>query len=203
MIHGFDVFRMYLAMKLHFTKENYDYFESNGKARANEENYQQRNDFYFFETLARKYTKEEIQELLFASFFVSEEPSKVWIGSIKKSGKDCWLAWKKAQQSLTYTFEQDTKSMVGVMATEGYTFNTFLSSVEQTHPPLLKLLIKRRVNLETFIVMDIVLGFTKQWDKNLHDPLWENISLKVKKIKPFLSIDSNKYRHILKEKFCD
>ncbi len=202
MIHGFDVYRMYLAMKLHFTNPHFDYFASGGKTNAKEKTYQQRNDFWFFETLARRHTKEEIQELLLASFILSEDTKKVWIGDIKQSGKNNWMVWKKLQQSLTYTVEQDLGSVAHHMDAKGYSFNNLLEELG-THPPLLRLVIRREVHLETLVVMDIVLGFTKSWDKNLRDPLWEQLSLKIKKYKPFLSIDRNKYQQILKEKFCD
>ena len=201
MIHGFDVFRMYLAMKLHFTKDNYDYFQYDGKARANEENYHQRKDRWFHETLAKKHTKEEIQELLLASFILSEDSSKVWIGDLRQSGQDRWMVFKKSQQSLTYTFEQDLESVVRSMGTKGYTFNNLFETMGG-HPPLLKLFLKRQLNLNTLVVMDIVLGFTKRWDKELKDPLWEQLSLKIRKYKPFLSINRDKYQKILKEKFC-
>ena len=202
MIHGFDVYRMYLAMKLHFTNPHFDYFASDGKTRAKEETYQQRNDYWFFETLARRHTKEEVQELLLASFILSEDTTKVWIGDIKQSGKDRWMAWKKSQQSLSYTVEQDLSSMADHMDAQRYTFNDLFETVGG-HPPLFRFLVKRQLHLETFIVLDIILGFTKHWDKVLTDPLWENFSLKIKKYKPFLSINRNKYQQILREKFCD
>ena len=201
MIHGFDVYRMYLAMKLHFTNPNFDYFTAGGKTNAKEKTYQQRNDFWFYETLARKYKKEEIQELLLASFVISEDSSKVWIGDIKQSGKDRWVVWKKSQQSLAYTVEQDLESVASSMGSQGYTFNNLFETMGG-HPPLLKLFLKRQLNLDTLVVMDIVLGFTKRWDKELKDPLWEQLSLKIKKYKPFLSINRDKYLKILREKFC-
>ena len=202
MIHGFDVYRMYLAMKLHFTNPNFDYFTAGGKTNAKEKTYQQRNDFWFYETLARKYKKEEIQELLLASFVISEDSSKVWIGDIRQSGKDRWVVWKKSQQSLAYTVEQDLESVVSSMGSEGHTFNNLFETMGGYHPPLLKRYLKRQLNLDTLVVMDIVLGFSKRWDKELNDPLWEQLSLKIKKYKPFLSINRDKYLKILREKFC-
>ena len=201
MIHGFDVYRMYLAMKLHFTNPNFDYFTAGGKTNAKEKTYQQRNDFWFYETLAKKYTKEEIQELLLASFVISEDSTKVWIGDIKQSGKDRWVVWKKSQQSLAYTVEQDLESVASSMGSQGYTFNNLFETMGG-HPPLLKLFLKRQLNLDTLVVMDIVLGFVERWDKDLDDPLWRNLSLKIKKYKPFLSINRNKYQEILKGAFC-
>ena len=201
MIHGFDVFRMYLAMKLHFTKPNYDFFQYEGKTKANEDSYHQRKDRWFFETLAKKYSKDEIQEFLLASFVLSEEPSKVWIGDIRSSGKDRWMVWKKLQQSFAYSFEQDLGAVAQHLATTGHTFNNLFETLGG-HPTLLKLFLKRRVNLETLIVLVVLLGFTKRWDKEMHDPLWESVSMKIKKYKPFLSINRNKYSEVLKEKFC-
>ena len=180
MIHGFDVYRMYLAMKLHFTNSNFDYFVSGGKTNAKEETYQQRNDFYFFETIARKYQKNEIQEFLLASFIRSSDPSKVWIGDIKRVGKDRWLAHQKQTQSLSYIVEQDLSTMVDYMETQGYSFNDLFTPLG-SHPALLRLHIKGDVSLETLVVMDMILGFMKEWDKILIDPLWENISFKIKK----------------------
>ena len=202
MIHGFDVYRMYLAMKLHFTNPNFDYFTAGGKTNAKEKTYQQRNDFWFFETLARKHTKDEIQELLLASFVVSEDSTKVWVGDLRSSGKDRHVAWKKLQESLSYTVKQDLSAILDDMDAKGYSFNDLYQTLGGHHPQALRLLIKRRISLETLIVMDIVLGFTKKWDQELKDPLWEQLSLKIRKYKPFLSINRNKYQEILKEAFC-
>ncbi len=202
MMHGVQVYRMYLAMKQHFTKPNFDFFQYNGQVNAKEETYQQRNDFWFFETIARRHTKEEIQEILLASFIISKDSSKVWIGDIKTSGKDRWVVWKKLQQSLAYSIEQDFDSISEHMDATGHSFNDLFKTMGG-HPSLLKLFIKRQLNLETLIVMDIVLGYTKTWDNQLNDPLWESLSLKIKKYKPFLSIDRNKYQGILRSKFCE
>lgn len=199
MIHGFDVYRMYLAMKQHFSNPKFDFFQYNGQVNAKEETYQQRNDFYFFETIARKYQKDEIQEFLLASFICSNDPSKVWIGDIKRTGKDRWLAYQKQTQSLSYIVEQDLGTVVDYMEAQGHSFNDLFAPLG-THPALLRLHIKGNVSLETLVVMDMVLGFMKDWDNKLIDPLWENISFKIKKYKPFLSINTSKYRELLKQR---
>ena len=199
-LHGFDVYKMYLGMKLHFTKDQYDFFVYDGKVSAKEETYQQRNDFYFFETLARKLTREEAMEYLLASFICANDSSKVWIGNIKRSGKDTWMKWAKMNQSMSYNFDQECNKLVDYLLTHDITFND-LFSTKRGHPPLLKLLIKEEISLETFIIFDMVLKFREEWDTKLKDPLWELLSFKIKKYKPFMSIPVSKYKKVLKDKF--
>ena len=199
-VHGFDVYRSYLGMKLHFTKTNYDFFECNGKGRAKESTYHDRKDFYFFETLARKYTDQEIKEFMLASFVEAEDPTKVWIGDIKATGRDRWLVWTKRQQSLAYLVKQDFDTVVKHMEASSHSFNDLFETMGG-HPPLLRLYIKRRLNLETLIIMDMVINYMKKWDETLKDPLWEQLSFKIKNYRPFLSISSVKFRKLMKESF--
>ena len=199
-VHGHDVYRTYLAFKQHFSNPKFDFFQYDGKVKAKEETYQQRSDFWFFETLARKLTDQEVKEYMLASFVSAENPTKVWIGDIRRNGKDHWLVWQKLQSGLTYTFEQDCHRLVELMEKNKYSFNNLFETMGG-HPPLLRLLIKRQVCLETIVVMDMILGFMKDWDTNLRDPLWEQLSFKIKKYKPFLSINTTKYKTIIKEMF--
>ena len=199
-VHGVDVYRTYLAFKQHFSSPTYDFFKYEGKVNAKESTYQARNDFYFFETLARKLSDKEVKEFMLASFVAAENPTKVWIGDIKRHGKDCWMVWQKQQQSLSYTFNQDLHTICEHMETKAYSFNNLFETMGG-HPPILRLFIRRSITLDTLIILDMCLGFSKSWDKTLRDPLWEQLSFKIKKYKPFLSVPSNKYKKILKETF--
>jgi hypothetical protein len=49
------------------------------------------------------------------------------------------------------------------------------------------------------IILDGILNYTKEWDKNLTDPVWEIVSMKMKKYSPFLNIDVQRYKTILKK----
>ena len=199
-VHGIDVYKTYLAFKQHFSNPSFDFYKYDGKVKAKESTYQARNDFYFFETLARKYSDQEIKEFMLASFVEAEDPTKVWIGNIKSGGKDCWLVWAKRQQSLSYLVKQDFDTVVKHMETTGHTFNDLFETMGG-HPSLLRLYIKRSISLETLIIFDMVLKFMSRWDKELRDPLWEQLSFKIKNYKPFLSISTNKYKELMKDTF--
>ena len=203
MMHGFEVYRMYLAMKLHFSNKNFDFFLAEGKTNAKEQTYQERNDFWFFERLAKKLSAQEVQEYLLASFVLAEDPQKVWIGSIQRDGKDLYLLWKKQIDSLTYTFKQDCDTMVQCMEDGKCTFGSlFGAELSQDHrlPGAYKLLLKEQIAFHTFLICDQAINFLPLWDKYLVDPLWERTSFKIKKYKPFLSIPVDKYREIMYNK---
>jgi len=197
---GFDVYRMYLALKQHFTRPEFDFFKYEGRVNVKAATYEKRNDFYFFETLARKYDAIDIQEYLLASFICAENPGKVWIGDIKRNGKDNWLHWQKQMSALSYNFDKETSNIRNALERSESTFND-LFTCDGGHPLLLRLFIRGEVSLETLMILDMILGFMLRWDGKLTDPLWTSVSLKIKKYKPFVSIPVSKYRTALKEKF--
>ena len=47
--------------------------------------------------------------------------------------------------------------------------------------------------------MDKILGFRKNFDTKLDDPVWQTVSLRMKKYSPFLNIDVFRYKKIVKE----
>ena len=65
--------------------------------------------------------------------------------------------------------------------------------------PLLKKYLGGEVSLETFVILEKIFSFGKDFDKKLDDPVWESVSLKVKKYIPFININVFQYKKILRE----
>jgi hypothetical protein len=78
-------------------------------------------------------------------------------------------------------------------------FQQLFSIKGQSHPEVLKKYLQGALSIETMVILDIILGYVKNFDKKLEDPVWNTVSLKIKKYKPFLNIDVEKYKSILKE----
>jgi len=49
------------------------------------------------------------------------------------------------------------------------------------------------------VIYDRIFLFGKDFDKKLQDPVWETVSMKIKKYSPFLHIDVFRYKKVLKE----
>jgi hypothetical protein len=54
MYGGFDVYKVYLGVKLHFTTKTYDYIKYGGKVNATLDSFTKRKDRYFFHKLSTK-----------------------------------------------------------------------------------------------------------------------------------------------------
>jgi hypothetical protein len=49
------------------------------------------------------------------------------------------------------------------------------------------------------VIYEKVFSFLKNFDKNLLDPVWEIVSLKIRKYKPFIQVDVFNYKNILRD----
>ena len=49
------------------------------------------------------------------------------------------------------------------------------------------------------VIYDIIFSFSEKFDEKLLDPVWETVSMKIRKYKPFLSINVSNFKKILRE----
>ena len=67
------------------------------------------------------------------------------------------------------------------------------------HPLLLKKYLGGELNLEIIVILEQICGFVKDFDKTLDDPVWETVSMKIRKYIPFINIDVFQYKKVLRE----
>ena len=188
-----DAYRCYLALKNHFTKDHYDYIKYRGKTRASNQAFYKRKDRFWFEKFARQKNDKEIEEFFVSNFIYSTDPATVWIGEMIKEGEGRYTEWKKKVQSLTYVFKEETENVFENKKVDD------MFDCSKGHPPILKSYLGGDISLESMVIYDRILGYGKDFDKRLKDPVWETVSRKIKKYSPFLNIDVSRYKKILKE----
>ena len=189
----FDAYKCYLAMKNHFTKDKYDYIKYRGKVRATNEAFYKRKDRFWFEKFARQKSDKEIEDFFVANFTSCTDPESLWIGEMIKDGEGRYQDWQKKLQSLSYMFKEDCEKLF----TDNKIDDVFDCS--KGHPIVLKKFLGGNISLETLVIYDRILGYTKNFDKKLQDPVWETVSRRVRKYSPFINIDVFRYKKILKE----
>ena len=189
----FNVYCEYLALKSHFNNPKYDYFKYNKKVRATLTSFNRRKDKYFFERTSRKLSDKEVVDFLLANFVAADSPSNLWIGSLINEGERTYAEWMRRQQSLTYLFKEQSTELFSENELETV-FNC-----SKGHPIVLKRFLSGRLSPETFVIYDKIFSIVKDFDKKLLDPVWETVSLKIKKYNPFLNIDVFQYKRILRD----
>ena len=189
----FDAYRCYLSLKNHFTKDHYDYHKYRGKTRATVQAFYKRKDRFWFEKFARSKNDKEVEEFFVSNFIYSTDPATMWIGEMIKEGEGRYTEWKKKVQSLSYIFKEETKNVFKEQKVDD------VFDCSKGHPPILKSYLGGDTSLETMVICDIIFGYGKDFDKRLTDPVWETVSRKIKKYKPFLNINVPRYKKILKE----
>ena len=188
----FETYRTYLSMKSHFTNPKYDFIKYGGKSRATITSFNRRKDKYWFEKTSRKYSDQEVIDFLLSNFVNATNPQNLWIGEIINSGERTYAEWKMRQQSLTYMFKEQSENLLLDNDLEK------VFSCSKGHPPVLKKYLGGEISLETLSILERIFSFQKNFDKKLTDPVWETVSMKLKKYLPFLNINVFQFKKILR-----
>mgnify|MGYP003119857319 FL=1 len=189
----FETYQHYLSLKNHFTNPKYDFFKYGAKTRASVTSFNKRKDKYCFEKTSRKYSDKEVVDFLVSNFISSTNPQNLWIGEIINSGERNYAEWTKRQQSLSYLYREQMQEFFSENKLED-AFNC-----SKGHPPILKKFLGGDVSIECLSICEKIFSFRKDFDKKLDDPVWETVSLKLKKYIPFLNIDVFRYKKILRQ----
>jgi len=196
---GFDVYKIYLAIKLHFTSESYDYFKHNGKTTARLNTFTKRRDRYFFHKLSRSYSSSACVDYFVAGFIGSDT---VWIGDVVgKSGQENYTRWQKRIESLSYVFENDCDTLLDFIEEKEIKFDDLFKVKKGQHPPLVKLYLANKITVESMVILNDILNYTKQFNKEIGETvIWPKKYKLLMNYKPFLKYNSTKMKMIIKKK---
>jgi hypothetical protein len=192
-LEPYQAYTTYLSLKNHFTDKKYNYFTYNGKVKANIQSFYKRKDRFYFEKMSRQKNDEEIINFFISNFVSCDDPQSLWIGEIIKEGEENYKNWIRKIQSLSYKFKEE----VSILNSEN--FDEMFEVKSNKHPKILKEFLQKKLSLETMIILNNILNYKSHFDKKLKDPVWEFISMRIEKYSPFLHIDNNKFKQILKE----
>lgn len=192
-VTDFECYKAYLALKQHFTKDNYDFIKYQGKVRASKTTFYKRKDRLFFERLSRNKKNNEIIDFFVSNFISCDNPQTLWIGDIIREGNEKYLDWKKRVESMSYNFKQDLTDIASRANIIEY-----ITPDKNYHPQVLKDYLAKKISLETLIILDEFLKFSSTCDVKLTDPVWISTSKMMKKYTPFLNINKENCKSIIR-----
>jgi len=186
-----ETYVAYMALKQHFTSKGYDYFRSNGRVRVKPETFYKRKDRWLFTKLGEKYTDEEVVEYFLSNFVNGDSYGGLYISD----GATIHIEWKKRMQSITYRFTSEVTDLINSVSH----FDKLFIISDGQDPMVLKSFYREDVSTETFVIMNHILDFFPQFNRELDDTYrWPDIEKRCLKYVKFLDIDIHKYTTILK-----
>lgn len=194
MLTALQAYKIYLPLKLHFTTENYDIRKYAGvpvteKAWANKGNVK-----YKLAGLARKYqTAEEVGNFFLANFVAGDQ----YGGLYHAEAEQRYFEWKRTMDGLKYRFTQDVELMA---ERHGPLVEAWMAPPSGQHPVLLREYWGKKLALETLVILDKMYKYVGVLDTQMaDDPMWKPLSLRLRKYRPFVRIDTTHYHTILSD----
>ena len=199
---GFEAYQLYVSLKQHFSLHNdYNYVKYNGKITISDKAYESRNDKYFFEALGKRKSKDLLQ--YYVANFAHYGSDEVWIGDLhSKESEDVYHHWQKRVQSLSYIFEEDLKEVNEFLIARGLGFDRLFDVEDGEHPIIFRFVQQRMIEVESYIIMDKILDFSKRIARQIRDSyIFPSEQYRYDRYAEFLNLNSEKYTKIMKEIF--
>ena len=178
-----EIYLMYCAMKAHFGKTNYNFIKYGGKSRVPRNSFFKRKDRYFFVKLSKKYkTENEIRNYFIANFMMEQR------GYVANFNDENYKSWQNKQNNFYEIFKNEIKPIIK-------DFNSLFEIKKSEHPKLMKEYLGKRISLESLIILNELVEYSKKWDEQLkEDILWPDLKKLMNNYKWFLTFDKKQYR---------
>lgn len=191
----FEVYRYYLALRLHFTTDTYDVIKQQGRVRATKNSFFKRKDLLAIRRVAETYSDKDIVDFLVANFVSGDR----WGGVFDVEAKARYQSWKKRIESISYTFKKEVDKAVNYAEKNQLSFLDLFTSHNGQHPVIIKMYLRNDLSIETLVILNKLNNFVDQLDIDLKDDLvWPDTSRIIKKYSPFLEIKKEKYNEIFR-----
>lgn len=183
-----EVFKIYCALKAHFTTESYDYIERQGRIAQGASTFHKRNDKAFFYRVANKFTRRADVIAFFVSNLLSD--SEYWIGDDHAFA--VFDAWKGRMAGLDYQIKDDLSHLATYLQDKQLSAQQLVTVVPGKHPALLRMYMGRLLLPETMAVLAHEWSVFDHWNSVpflSSDAIYKRESMKIRKYIRFLNID--------------
>ena len=156
---GFEAYKIYSALKLHYTQENFDAYKYNFKTRVKPESFERLRFRYTFEKIAsRCKTRENLIDFYTSNFITGCN----WVMDMNEKNLN---DMKSRRESFSYNFKTDINKL-----SSSHNFDQ-LCSCTGGENVLINELCKETIKIETVAMIDLLVNFIKPLLPKLNDPL--------------------------------
>lgn len=182
---GFEVYRHYLALKLHFTSLTYDVISAGGKTNVGQTAYMKRKDRKLFEYLASRYDEpRRVIKYLLANFAYGHD-NVLYDRSV---GEEFLVRWIKTKESLSRVFLNDLQTILSFAEKNHLDVKLMFEPHKNGLNSILKLYRSEQINVESVcIIHQIIPGLLDAWAEFPENVmLFEKELLRIRKLASFV-----------------
>jgi len=187
---SYDVYKLYAALRLHFTDPKYDITVTKGRMRNLRQSFDKRKDTQYMYKLANEYKRSEVIEILVSNFVAGSDTANIYTGNFIENYKN-YLTRRKR---MLYNLDVDLDNILFRMEKEGAK-----SAMEGTHPLIFRMYMGGDIQIETLVIMEKLYPYVEDYAS---DFVLEHICLLVKKYKPFVRFDKDNVKQRFAGKFA-
>jgi hypothetical protein len=187
MITGFECYKYYLGIKLHFTSDKYDVIKAGGKVSAGQTAYAKRRDKYFFEKLAEKLDQPRYAIRYFVANFAYGHDNVVYDREVSQ---DLLTKWIKVKESLSKVFEDELEIIYNDSVKNKLSSKQVFYCTQNGICSIIKLWKAGKISIETVnLIMQYKPDAFEQWKEYPECKLvYANDLLRVEKLTPFVKV---------------
>jgi hypothetical protein len=184
-LDDYSAFKLYIAIKLHFTNASYDLKIYNGRLNCNLESFKERNDMLLFKKLSKRYSKVE---------FIRYIASNMMYGNFNVIYDDevaerVYKHYLKVRDSSTRVFEEDLLTLfkMGVkVPSSEFSKESFKSAMSG------------RITIESFSILDDLYSILDELKENSQISLmFSEDMLRLSRVKMFVKYDLENIQRVL------
>lgn len=182
---GFEVYRYYLGIRLHFTSKEYDVIAAGGKTNVGQNAYLKRKDRKLFEYLAKTFSEpREIIKYFIANFAYGHTE----VLYDKGHGQEFLDRWIKTKESLSRVFKNDLDKIVNYAEKSRLDLKLFFKSEKDGLSCILKLYRTGEVSPESIcLIHQILPGLLSSWESFPENELiYGEDFLRIRKMSSFV-----------------
>ena len=181
---GYKVWKLYMAVKLHFTTNKYNVFNNRGHVKGGRDTFYNRNDRFIFEKLSRRFdTERDIIQYFVANFAYGNDS----VAYSDAEAEENLVKWNKRKQSISQVFNNDLQVITLHLEKQSLKMDNLYSGGS---PELLKLFLGGFITIETMVILNCINNYLADWTHlNL---LWDEECRRIDKCKGFVKFDVEK-----------
>ena len=178
---GFTAFKLWLAMRQHFTSQRFDIIKNRGKMKCKFETYLARPDYDSFERIARKFDNVREYIVYLASNMMYGNDSMIWDYGTGIANFNQYINRRQNFKQLLAT-DIKTLSKIGIPLDDGVA--------------IVRTMVQNKISFETVVVLNKFVKITSMFDNLPQKVMLEPLLMRINKSISFLTIPSDVEQYI-------